>query len=54
VAISGVITLLLGLLIPALLATSGVCILGLFLGADLIFAGPGWIGLGFGLHRLPA
>jgi len=26
----------------------------MFLGIDLIFAGAGWIGLGFGLHRIPA
>ena len=30
---------------------SSLYILGLFLGIDLIMAGAGWIGLGFGLRR---
>jgi uncharacterized membrane protein HdeD (DUF308 family) len=30
---------------------NSVYILGLFLGIDLIIAGTGWIGLGFGLRR---
>jgi uncharacterized membrane protein HdeD (DUF308 family) len=51
VALSGVITLLLGLLILARWPINSVYILGLFLGIDLIVAGAGWIGLGFGLHR---
>ena len=51
VAISGVITLLLGLLILARWPINSVYILGLFLGIDLIMAGSGWIGLGFGLRR---
>lgn len=51
VAISGVITLLLGLLILARWPINSVYILGLFLGIDLIFAGAGWIGIGFGLRR---
>jgi uncharacterized membrane protein HdeD (DUF308 family) len=51
VAISGVITLLLGLLILARWPINSVYILGLFLGIDLIMAGAGWIGLGFGLRR---
>jgi len=54
VALSGVITLLLGLLILARWPINSVYILGLFLGIDLIMAGTGWIGLGLGLHRLPA
>jgi uncharacterized membrane protein HdeD (DUF308 family) len=54
VALSGVITLLLGLLILARWPINSVYILGLFLGIDLIMAGAGWIGLGFGLHRDPA
>jgi len=54
VALSGVITLLLGLLILARWPLNSVYILGLFLGIDLIMAGAGWIGLGFGLHRVPA
>ncbi len=54
VALSGVITLLLGLLILARWPVNSVYILGLFLGIDLIMAGAGWIGLGLGLHRVPA
>ena len=53
VALSGVITLLLGLLILARWPINSIYILGLFLGIDLIMAGAGWIGLGFGLHRRP-
>jgi uncharacterized membrane protein HdeD (DUF308 family) len=51
VAFSAVITLLLGVLILARWPINSVYILGLFLGIDLIMAGAGWIGLGFGLHR---
>jgi uncharacterized membrane protein HdeD (DUF308 family) len=51
VALSGVITLLLGVLILARWPVSSLYILGLFLGIDLIMAGAGWIGLGFGLRR---
>jgi uncharacterized membrane protein HdeD (DUF308 family) len=54
VALSGVITLLLGLVILAHWPVNSVYILGLFLGIDLIMAGAGWIGLGLGLHRGPA
>jgi uncharacterized membrane protein HdeD (DUF308 family) len=51
VALSGVITLLLGVLILMRWPVSSLYILGLFLGIDLIMAGAGWIGLGFGLRR---
>jgi uncharacterized membrane protein HdeD (DUF308 family) len=51
VALSGVITLLLGLLILARWPVSSLYILGLFLGIDLVMAGAGWIGIGFGLRR---
>src|SRR5215471_12772355 len=51
VAVSGVITLLLGLVILAHWPVSGLYILGIFLGIDLIFAGLGWIGIGLGLKR---
>ena len=54
VALSGVITLVLGIVILAHWPVNSVYILGMFLGIDLIFAGAGWIGLGFGLHRAPA
>lgn len=53
VAVSGVITLVLGLIILAHWPVNSVYILGLFLGIDLIMAGAGWIGLGLGLHRVP-
>jgi uncharacterized membrane protein HdeD (DUF308 family) len=51
VALSGVITLLLGLLILARWPTNSVYILGLLLGIDLIMAGAGWIAIGLGLRR---
>jgi uncharacterized membrane protein HdeD (DUF308 family) len=51
VAVSGVITLLLGLIILVHWPVSGLYILGLFLGIDLIIAGMGWIGIGLGLKR---
>jgi uncharacterized membrane protein HdeD (DUF308 family) len=51
VALSGVITLLLGLLILARWPINSIYILGLFLGIDLIMAGVSWLGLGFRLHR---
>jgi uncharacterized membrane protein HdeD (DUF308 family) len=54
VALSGAITLLLGVLILARWPINSIYILGLFLGIDLIMAGAGWIGLGLGLHRVPA
>jgi uncharacterized membrane protein HdeD (DUF308 family) len=51
VLLSGVITLLLGLLILAHWPVSSLYILGLFLGIDLIMAGAGWIGVGLSLRR---
>jgi uncharacterized membrane protein HdeD (DUF308 family) len=51
VLLSGVITLVLGALILARWPVSSLYILGLFLGIDLIFAGAGWVGLGFSLRR---
>jgi uncharacterized membrane protein HdeD (DUF308 family) len=51
VALSAIITLLLGLLILARWPVNSVYILGLFLGIDLIMAGAGWISLGFALKR---
>jgi uncharacterized membrane protein HdeD (DUF308 family) len=51
VALSGAVTLLLGLLILARWPINSLYILGLFLGIDLIMAGAGWIGLGVGLRR---
>ena len=52
VLLSGVITLLLGLLIWAHWPVSSLYILGVFLGIDLIMAGAAWIGLGLGLLRI--
>lgn len=51
VALSAVITLLLGFLILARWPVNSVYILGLFLGIDLIMAGAGWISLGFSLRK---
>jgi uncharacterized membrane protein HdeD (DUF308 family) len=51
VVVSGVITVLLGLIILSHWPVSSLYILGLFLGIDLIFAGAGWLAVGFGLAR---
>lgn len=52
VVLSGVVTLLLGLIILAHWPVSGLWVLGVLLGVDLIVAGISWIALGFGLKRL--
>src|SRR5262245_25863851 len=49
VALSGVITFLLGLVILAHWPVASLYVLGIFLGVDLIIAGVGWIGIGLGL-----
>src|ERR1700740_1956882 len=51
VVLSGIITLLLGLIILAHWPVSGLYILGLFLGIDLIVAGASWIAIGLGLRK---
>jgi uncharacterized membrane protein HdeD (DUF308 family) len=51
VVLSGLITFLLGLIIVIHWPVSGLYILGIFLGIDLIFAGAGWIAVGLGLRR---
>ncbi|HZC55298.1 MAG TPA: HdeD family acid-resistance protein [Xanthobacteraceae bacterium] len=51
VLLSGAITLLLGVVILVHWPVSGLYILGLFLGVDLVFAGASWIGFGLGLRR---
>ncbi len=51
VALSGVITLVLGLMILARWPVSSLYVLGLFLGVDLVMAGASWIGIGLGLRR---
>ena len=50
IALSGVVTLIVGLIILAHWPISSLFVLGLFLGIDLIFAGAGWISLGLGLR----
>jgi uncharacterized membrane protein HdeD (DUF308 family) len=51
VALSGVITFLLGLVILAHWPVASLYVLGIFLGIDLVIAGAGWIGIGLGLKR---
>src|SRR5215468_4846175 len=51
VALSGVITFLLGLVILAHWPVASLYVLGIFLGIDLVVAGAGWIGAGLGLKR---
>jgi uncharacterized membrane protein HdeD (DUF308 family) len=49
VALSGVITLLLGVIILAHWPVSSLFVLGVLLGVDLLIVGIGWIFVGFGL-----
>lgn len=51
VVVSGLITLVLGVIILAHWPVSAVYTLGIFLGVDLVFAGASWIGLGLGLRN---
>ena len=51
VVVSGVITLLIGLIILAHWPFSAVYTLGIFLGVDLVFAGASWIGIGMTLRN---
>jgi uncharacterized membrane protein HdeD (DUF308 family) len=51
VAVSGVITAIVGLIILAHWPVNSLFLLGVFLGVDLIIAGVGWIWLGLGLRR---
>jgi uncharacterized membrane protein HdeD (DUF308 family) len=50
VALSGAITIILGLVILARWPVSSVYVLGLFLGIDLVIAGASWIGIGLDLR----
>jgi uncharacterized membrane protein HdeD (DUF308 family) len=50
VALSGAITMILGLVILARWPVSSVYVLGLFLGIDLVIAGTSWIGIGLDLR----
>jgi uncharacterized membrane protein HdeD (DUF308 family) len=54
VALSGLITLVLGGIILAHWPVSSLYILGVFLGIDLIFAGVSWIFLGLGVRKIAA
>ncbi len=51
VVVSGLITLVLGVIILVHWPFSAVYTLGIFLGVDLVFAGASWIGLGLGLRN---
>jgi len=51
VAVSGVITTLLGAMILAKWPVSSLFTLGIFLGMDLLFAGASWIGVGLALRK---
>jgi uncharacterized membrane protein HdeD (DUF308 family) len=50
VALSGVVTLLLGIIILAHWPVSSLFVLGVLLGVDLLVIGFGWIFIGFGLR----
>lgn len=50
VVVSGVITLILGIIILAHWPISSLWALGIFLGVDLVFAGASWIAIGMGLR----
>ena len=51
VALSGVVTLLLGAMIIAQWPASSFFVLGIFLGIDLIFIGSGWLTMGLALRK---
>jgi uncharacterized membrane protein HdeD (DUF308 family) len=51
VVLSGIVTLLVGLIILAHWPVSSLFVLGIFLGVDLVFAGASWIGIGLGLRK---
>ena len=51
VIISGVVTLILGLMILARWPVSSLYVLGIFLGIDLVIAGASWISIGSGLGK---
>ncbi len=54
VVVSGIISLLLGLMIIAQWPYSSFFVLGIFLGIDLIFIGSGWISIGLALRQRAA
>jgi uncharacterized membrane protein HdeD (DUF308 family) len=49
-AVDGIITVVLGILVLAQWPASGLWVIGLFIGIDLIFYGAAWIGLALGLR----
>jgi uncharacterized membrane protein HdeD (DUF308 family) len=54
VLLNGIVTLFLGLMIYKQWPASGLWVIGLFVGIDLIFDGLAWIMFALGLRRLPA
>ncbi|MBU8876009.1 DUF308 domain-containing protein [Reyranella sp. MMS21-HV4-11] len=54
VVVSGLVTLLLGVMIIAQWPASSFFVLGIFLGIDLIFIGSGWVTMGLALKNRPA
>ena len=53
VVLSGIISVLLGLMIVAQWPASSFYVLGIFLGIDLIFIGSTWLSVGLALRRAP-
>jgi len=51
-ALSGVVTSILGVLVLAGWPASGLWVIGLFVGIELIFYGWAWIALAIGLHKM--
>ncbi len=49
-AVDGIITLVLGVLVLSQWPVSGLWVIGLFIGIDLIFYGGAWIALALGLR----
>lgn len=54
VVLSGLVTLLLGIMIIAKWPASSFFVLGMFLGIDLIFIGSGWVTMGLALKNRTA
>jgi uncharacterized membrane protein HdeD (DUF308 family) len=50
VAADGIITFVLGMLVLAQWPASGLWVIGLFIGIDLIFYGAAWMALALGLR----
>ncbi len=51
-ALSGVVTSILGVLVLAGWPVSGLWVIGLFVGIELVFYGWAWIALAIGLHKM--